>query len=345
VSVAVEIGLAPRLHLVPSGRILSHSPWWSFCPLGGRWLEAAADHRFLLFCRDFPRIHEAWIAPHRGDSQASQPPASLPGRGEVCTILHQIFRFRCGELIRKARNIGDSILCGRFTLRTPSADWCQMFLPEMNPEQVPADDPPRYNIAPTQAITCVFREAAGQPRTWMKARWGLVPSWSKDITMGNRMFNARAETVAEKPSFRNAYKRRRCLIPATGFYEWRQEEGHKQPYCCHINHRLFSFAGIWELWQDADGNELQSCSVITTQSRGEMQQLHQRMPVYVAPQDYTNWLDCASEETGEADRLLADTAPDYQFYAVGRAVGNSRNEGEDLIKPMQPATDLFSGEN
>jgi len=165
-------------------------------------------------------------------------------------------------------------------------------------------------------------------------RWGLIPSWAKDLSIGSRMFNARAETVAEKPSFRNAYKRRRCLVPANGFYEWRLENGRKQPYCCHIDHQLFSMAGIWEHWQDAEGNEIQSCSVLTTQARGVMQELHQRMPVYIAPQDYTGWLDCREDDTSVADRLLAETAPDYEYYAVSSSVGNSRNEGPDLIKPL-----------
>ena len=153
--------------------------------------------------------------------------------------------------------------------------------------------------------------------------------------MGNRMFNARAETVAEKPSFRQAFKRRRCLIPANGFYEWRRENGHKQPYCCHIDQHLFSMAGIWEHWQDAEGNEIQSCAVITTEAKGAMQELHQRMPVYIAPPDYAAWLDCSSDKTDTADRLLHDTVPDYQYYAVSTAVSNSRNEGADLIKPME----------
>ncbi|MDH3859565.1 MAG: SOS response-associated peptidase, partial [Gammaproteobacteria bacterium] len=144
-----------------------------------------------------------------------------------------------------------------------------------------------------------------------------------------------AETVAEKPSFRNAYKRRRCLVPANGFYEWRLENGHKQPYCCHIDHQLFSMAGIWEHWQDAEGNEIQSCAVLTTEARGTMQELHQRMPVYIAPQDYTAWLDCSSDQTDAADQLLLETAPDYQYYAVSSAVSNSRNEGPDLIKPLE----------
>ena len=222
-------------------------------------------------------------------------------------------------------------MCGRFFLDAQAGDIIEHY-------NAPPPDlfAARYNIAPTTPVLAFTGDR------FNLFRWGLVPSWAKDVTMGNRMFNARAETVAEKPSFRNAYKRRRCLIPATGFYEWRQEAGHKQPYCCHINHRLFSFAGIWEQWQDADGNELQSCAVITTESSGEMQELHQRMPVYVAPEDYGSWLDCTSDETGSADRLLNETRPDYRFYAVGRAVGNSRNEGEDLIKPQQPESDLLS---
>jgi putative SOS response-associated peptidase YedK len=148
------------------------------------------------------------------------------------------------------------------------------------------------------------------------------------------MFNARAETVAEKPSFRNAYKRRRCLVPASGFYEWRLENGRKQPYCCHIDHQLFSIAAIWEHWQDADGNEIQSCALLTTESRGAMQALHQRMPVCIAPEDYATWLDCHSDKTDEADLLIRNTAPDYEYYAVGSTVGNSRSEGPELIVPL-----------
>ena len=188
----------------------------------------------------------------------------------------------------------------------------------------------RYNIAPTTPILA-FNQGK-----FDLYRWGLVPAWAKDISIGNRMFNARAETVAEKPSFRNAYRRRRCLVPANGFYEWRQEDGRKQPYCCHIDRRLFSMAGIWEQWHDADGNELQSCAILTTEAKGRMRELHDRMPVYISPADYDTWLDCRSENTDAADRLLGETNPQYEFYAVGTAVGNSRNEGPELIKPLNP---------
>jgi len=215
-------------------------------------------------------------------------------------------------------------MCGRFFLDAKAGDIIEHY-------NAPPPDlfTARYNIAPTTPVLALGGEG------FSLYRWGLIPSWSKDVSMGNRMFNARAETVAEKPSFRTAYKRRRCLVPATGFYEWRLENGRKQPYCCHLEHRLFSMAGIWEHWQDADGNELQSCAVITTEASGAMQALHQRMPVYVAPPDYSDWLDCRGDATDAADRILRDTAPDYQYYAVNTTVSNSRNEGADLIKPLE----------
>ena len=215
-------------------------------------------------------------------------------------------------------------MCGRFFLDARAGDIIEHY-------NAPPPDlfTARYNIAPTTPVL-----AFGEGKIDLY-RWGLIPSWAKNITIGNRMFNARSETVAEKPSFRNAYKRRRCLVPASGFYEWRLENGRKQPYCCHIGHRLFSMAGIWEHWQDAEGNEIQSCAVLTIEARGAMSELHQRMPVYIAPGDYEAWLDCRSDNTAAADSLLAETAPDYEFYAVNTTVSNSRNEGPDLIKPLE----------
>jgi len=187
----------------------------------------------------------------------------------------------------------------------------------------------RYNIAPTTPVL----SCTGEGLTFF--RWGLIPAWSKDLSAGNRMFNARAETIAQKPSFRHAYRRRRCLIPANGYYEWRLENGQKQPYCCHIDHRLFSMAGIWEHWQDANGNEIHSCAIITTEARQAISEIHQRMPVHIASDDYPKWLDCSSEKTGDADDLLANTSPNYQYYAVSTAVNNARNEGRDLIRGIE----------
>ena len=192
-------------------------------------------------------------------------------------------------------------MCGRFFLHAKPGDIIEHY-------NVPPPDlyTARYNIAPTTPVLALDRSG------FDLYRWGLVPAWAKDISLGNRMFNARAETVAEKPSFRNAYRRRRC----------------------HIDQRLFSMAGIWEQWHDADGNELQSCAILTTEAKGRMRELHDRMPVYISPADYDTWLDCRSENTDAADRLLGETDPQYEFYAVDTAVGNSRNEGPELIKPL-----------
>ena len=180
-------------------------------------------------------------------------------------------------------------MCGRFVLESSAkaiADYLNTEIPEVFAS--------RYNIAPTTPV--LAKTAFGLSFF----RWGLVPSWARDVSMGNRMFNARAETVSEKPSFKNAFKRRRCLIPASGFYEWHVEDGIKQPYFCHINKNLFSFAGIWELWQDAEGNELQSCSILTTEAVGVMSSIHHRMPVVIDENLHADWLDHATESTDQA---------------------------------------------
>ena len=163
-------------------------------------------------------------------------------------------------------------MCGRFYLNSGIGEIVEHF--NAPPPDIFAA---RYNIAPTTPVL------ARTARELTFFRWGLIPSWAKDLSIGNRMFNARSETIAEKPSFRQAYRRRRCLIPANGFYEWRTENGFKQPYCCHIDHSLFSMAGIWEQWQDGEGNHIQSCAVITTEARDAMREIHTRMPVPLMP--------------------------------------------------------------
>lgn len=214
-------------------------------------------------------------------------------------------------------------MCGRFFLDSSIGEIVEHY-------NAPPPDlfSARYNIAPTSPVL------ARTDTNLTFFRWGLIPSWSKDLSMGNRMFNARAETVAEKPSFRQAFRRRRCLVPATGFYEWRLQNGRKQPFCCHIDHRLFSMAAIWERWQDAEGNQLQTCAVLTTEAKGDMRDIHIRMPVYIDPANYQGWLDCRSEKTDVAEDLIRETNPQYQYYAVSTAVNNSRHEGKDLIVPL-----------
>jgi putative SOS response-associated peptidase YedK len=214
-------------------------------------------------------------------------------------------------------------MCGRFFLDAQAGEIIEHY--SVPPPSLFAA---RYNIAPTTPVLARTRDEM------TLFRWGLVPSWSKDINKGSPMFNARAETVAQKPSFKQAYRRRRCLIPANGFYEWERSDGSKQPYCCGRKGEIFSMAGIWELWQDADGNELQSCALLTTEANGDIASIHHRMPVFINPDDYDSWLDCRSEKGDIADKLINNTAPEYQIFPVSQSVNNSRNEGPDLILPL-----------
>lgn len=203
-------------------------------------------------------------------------------------------------------------MCGRFALHAhPDVVKLQFGLDALPQFQ------PRYNIAPTMPVLIVRNGGAA------KVRWGLVPPWAKDPSMGARMNNARAETVAEKPAFRDAYRSRRCLIPASGFYEWKSEFGLRQPYYVRPAEReLFAFAGLWEQWRD-----LQTCAVITTEANAKMAAVHDRMPVIVARPDYVAWL-------GGADGLLRPCPEDaIAIRRVSRAVNNARNESPALIEP------------
>ena len=215
-------------------------------------------------------------------------------------------------------------MCGRFALvaeRQTLADYLG--------SQLPAVYHPRYNIAPT---TPVMAETA-QGLDFFS--WGLVPSWARDISFGQRMFNARAETVADKPSFRNAYRRRRCLVPASGFYEWTHDNGVKQPYYCHLEQPLFCFAGLWEHWQDSHGNEWRSCCILTTEARGEMARIHHRMPVILPEDCHRDWLDHHDEATAGAARCIGRGRDDFRLNAVSQQVNNSRNDSPALIEPLQ----------
>ncbi len=211
-------------------------------------------------------------------------------------------------------------MCGRFVLSSSAkaiADYLNSDVPEVFES--------RYNIAPTTPVL------AKTAKNLTFLRWGLLPSWAKDIKMANRMFNARAETVSEKPSFKNAFKRRRCLIPASGFYEWKAENAGKQPYFCHINQSLFSFAGIWEQWQDAAGNYLQSCAILTTAAIGEMAKIHHRMPIVIRESNQPDWLDHSTESTAVAMDCIADLNDEFEIYPVTKEVNSSRNDYSSLI--------------
>lgn len=221
-------------------------------------------------------------------------------------------------------------MCGRFSLIATSA--------ELAAHYQLADVPlvqPRYNIAPTQPVAAVRLAPNSGQRELTHFQWGLVPSWSKDPSIGSRMINARSETAAEKPSFRSAFKRRRCLIPASGFYEWQAVNGGKQPMYIHpAEGDLMSLAGLWEYWQSPDGSELETCTILTTSPNDLMAPIHNRMPVVLEPDDYTTWLD--PETT--ADVLMHLLRPiDTGFldaYPVSTTVNNPRNEDPACIAPV-----------
>ncbi|MEM8604783.1 MAG: SOS response-associated peptidase [Cyanobacteria bacterium P01_H01_bin.121] len=186
-------------------------------------------------------------------------------------------------------------MCGRYTLRAEPEAIAQQFEVEVSTEVLNAVQP-RYNIAPSQPILAIRSNQQTAERELTFLRWGLVPFWAKDIKIGYRLINARSETVSEKPSFRAAYRYRRCLIPADGFYEWqRQNKRKKQPF--HIrqpDQPIFAFAGLWEHWQDPAGAELETCTILTTQPNELMAPIHDRMPVIIAPRDYDCWLTAPS---------------------------------------------------
>ncbi|MFQ5547962.1 MAG: SOS response-associated peptidase [Woeseia sp.] len=217
-------------------------------------------------------------------------------------------------------------MCGRFAFYSPAEATAALFGVE-RAENVEA----RYNIAPTQLIP-VVRVGPDQTREFAMLRWGLVPSWAKDPSIGDRMINARAETVAEKPSFRAAYRSRRCIVLADGFYEWRKESDGKRPYFVSLaSGAPFAFAGLWENWHAKDSAEsLQSATIITMAASEFMRALHHRMPV-VLDQDSANlWL------AGDEHLLLgtSDSAPAFRAWPVNKRVNNARNEGADLVDPI-----------
>jgi putative SOS response-associated peptidase YedK len=219
-------------------------------------------------------------------------------------------------------------MCGRFTLRTPTP----ILIEHFGLARIPAL-PPRFNIAPTQDVAVVRQPAAAREVALL--RWGLIPAWAKDPAIGNRMINARAETVATKPAFRTAFRRRRCLVLADGFYEWKPVDERKQPYFIHRHDDApMGLAGLWESWQSPDDppQQLASCTIITTQANHQLRPIHQRMPVIVAPQQYATWLD---PEFDDPDRLLPLLAPwlhdTLQADPVGTYVNKPSHEGPQCL--------------
>jgi putative SOS response-associated peptidase YedK len=228
-------------------------------------------------------------------------------------------------------------MCGRFTLRTPAVDLIEIFEIARSFEIVP-----RYNIAPTQQVLAV-RETDGV-REPVQLRWGLLPSWSDASPGGPPMINARSETAAEKPAFRNAFRRRRCLIPADGFYEWQKSsEGRKQPYLIGLqDDQPFAFAGLWERCRAPDQSTIESCTILTTEANDRMSELHDRMPVILPRDVYGPWLDPQLDDS-DAVRAILETYPsnEIRFRPVSLRVNNARNDDPDCILPPERPKTLF----
>jgi putative SOS response-associated peptidase YedK len=214
-------------------------------------------------------------------------------------------------------------MCGRFSL-TPKIEHVIEKLNIINSIELA----PSYNIAPSQNIA-VVRYVDG--RLHISAmRWGLIPSWMKELPKSNHLINARSETVASKPSFRTAYKKRRCLIPADGFYEWQKSGDSKQPYHIQLKNKdIFTFAGLWEQWQ-GDGQTIESCTILTTDANQEMKPIHHRMPVIIDPDQYRNWFESSDPQQ------LFEPYPNgnLQAKAVSQYVNNPRHNDKSCIEPV-----------
>lgn len=199
---------------------------------------------------------------------------------------------------------------------------------------------PRYNIAPTQFVGVIRRLERDHVLSGMK--WGLIPGWAKDASIGSKMINARAETVAEKPAFRSAFKSRRVILPASGFYEWQKSggKGAKQPFYFYMKDKpVFGFAGLWEEWTDKEtGDVIESCTIITTEANKVLEPVHDRMPVILKPEDYELWLDPKVKEPAKLQHLLAPyPAKEMTSHAVSRAVNSPSLNDAELINPVSPA--------
>ena len=219
-------------------------------------------------------------------------------------------------------------MCSRYSLTSP-AEAVRAYFKVGGTDEFP----PRYNIAPTQPVPIVRMGFAGASELVL-VRWGLIPGWVKDPREFTTLINARADSVLEKPSFKNAMKYRRCLIPANGFYEWTGPKGDKRPYLIRPRDGgLMAFAGLWEHWQGTDGSELETMAILTTSANRTLEPIHDRMPVILAPAAFEGWLDARALTDKEAARLLVPAAPDLlEGVAVDKAISNSRRDGPELQK-------------
>ena len=222
-------------------------------------------------------------------------------------------------------------MCGRFTLFEPD----KVLAREFGVSGIPLLSP-RYNIAPSQPVAAVRAAPAGTGRELALLRWGLIPSWSKDPAIGNRLINARAETASQKPSFRNAFKRHRCLIPASGFYEWQRRELRKQPFYIRMHDGApFAFAGLWDRWESPDKGVIETCTILTTATNALLAPIHDRMPVILPPGKYDQWLDPSLQDPDSLAPLLVPFPPeDMAAFPVSPRVNAPSTDDEGCIAPL-----------
>jgi putative SOS response-associated peptidase YedK len=221
-------------------------------------------------------------------------------------------------------------MCGRFSLTVDPADLQQAF-PEFT---FPTKAAPRYNIAPSQPILVLPNDGSNTADYYL---WGLIPSWAKDPKIGNNLINARADTLAAKPSFRSAYKYHRCLIFADGFFEWQPQPGSKSklPYYIRLkSEKPFAFAGLWEHWQSPDGSEVKSATIITTEPNELTGKIHNRMPVILQKEDFARWLDPAPANAADLQNLLVPYPSNEMIaYPISMAVNAPANDSPEIIQP------------
>jgi len=227
-------------------------------------------------------------------------------------------------------------MCGRYSITTAPEALRDLFAFDERPNLAP-----RYNVAPTQDVPAVRRDVDGR-RHLAALRWGLVPFWAKDLSIGAKMINARAETLAEKPAFRQAFAKRRCLLPADGFYEWRAGKAPRQPFRIEFEDRKpFAFAGLWERWRNpVDGAAVESVAIVTTDASDSLKALHHRMPVILQPRDFRAWLDpeCDAQALRDLLRPYPDAGGAYGalvHYAISTAINKAGNEDPSLIEPIE----------
>ena len=222
-------------------------------------------------------------------------------------------------------------MCGRFALTAPASTITEIFQVDVLPDVLP-----RYNVAPSQQVAAVVERDGVRQMT--RFRWGLIPRWAKDKKIGYRTINARGETVASKNSYRAAFKRRRCLVLADGFYEWKRlSKKEKIPHLIQLaDGRPFAMAGLWERWVDPEGEEVLSCTVITTGPNELMVPIHDRMPVILPPEHWSTWLDEKNDDKAKLQELLVPyPADDMRHRTVSSHVNNARHEGPSVQEPFE----------